>query len=262
MDYLITPKKKFCVTQRTTFKKDNKEIKCGYLLEKMNFILVDPYLDGFLEYYDSKIGHSIDDGDYPLEEMAFFGDIKKKNLIYFSETVNVEEKKNLKKIFNNNEKYIEEFMSLGWLPVGSDTVLWGDIEIEVYGQTDYDEEYKISTIESNMIIEIEKWILDTKQLQITKTYESGFVIVDLEPYLPDYDEKVGIDVNNSDFWIQQEDFNNPTYSYTTLQGLTDEELNNLKSELGTEFDYELEKLGWKIDNKEIWFKGKLSVSKH
>ena len=139
MDYLITPQKEFCVTKRTTFKKDNKEIKCGYLLEKMEFILVDPYLDGFLEHYDPEIGHSIYDGDYPLEEEVTFSDVKKKSLIYFSETVSNEEKIKLEKIFNQNEKYIDKFILLGWSPVDSDTVFWGDIKIEEYGETEYDD---------------------------------------------------------------------------------------------------------------------------
>ena len=101
---------------------------------------------------------------------------------------------------------------------------------------DEDMEHKISTTEPNMIFEIEKWTLNSKQLQITKTYESGYVIVDLEPYLPDYDEKIGIDVNDSSFWIQQEDFNNPTYSYKILKNLTEKELHKLKEKFGTEFD--------------------------
>ena len=261
MDYLITPKKKFCVVRRTTFKKENKEIKCGHLFKKMEFILIDPYLDGFLEYYDPKIGHSTSDDDFPLEEEVSFRDIKKKSLIYFSETVNDDEKKKLEKIFNNDEKYFEKFMSLGWSFVDSDTVLWGEIKIEEYGETEYDEEHKISPTEPNMIDEIQIWTNNSKQLQITKTYESGYITV-FDPYLPDYDKKIGIDVNNSILYIENEEFDNPTYSYKTVHGLTEEELNNLKKKLGKEFDEELENLGWKLDKREIWFKGKLIVHKY
>ena len=39
---------------------------------------------------------------------------------------------------------------------------------------DEDIEHKISTTEPNMIVEIQTWKIDLKQLQITKTYESGF----------------------------------------------------------------------------------------
>jgi hypothetical protein len=126
---------------------------------------------------------------------------------------------------------------------------------------DEDIEHKISTTEPNMIVEIQTWKIDLKQLQITKTYESGFVIVDLEPYLLDYDESVGIDVNSSDFWILKESFNIPTYSYLILHDLTEEELHNIKEKFGTEFDEELEKLGWNLYEKEIWFKGRLNVEK-
>ena len=135
------------------------------------------------------------------------------------------------------------------------------LEKEDEENEDEDIEHKISTTEPNMIVEIQTWKIDLKQLQITKTYESGFVIVDLEPYLLDYDESVGIDVNSSDFWILKESFNNPTYSYLILHDLTEEELNNIKEKLGTEFDDELEKLGWNLYEKEIWFKGRLNVEK-
>jgi hypothetical protein len=135
------------------------------------------------------------------------------------------------------------------------------LEKEDEENEDEDIEHKISTTETNMIVEIQTWTLDSKQLKITKTYESGFVIVDLEPYLLDYDEKIGIDVNNSEFWIQYEEFDNPTYSYMILEDLTEDELNNLKERLGTEFDEELEKLGWNLYEKEIWFKGRLNVEK-
>jgi len=135
------------------------------------------------------------------------------------------------------------------------------LEKEDDEKKDEDIEHKISTTEPNMIVEIQTWKIDLKQLQITKTYESGFVIVDLEPYLLDYDEKIGIDVNSSDFWILKESFNNPTYSYLILHDLTEEELHNIKEKLGTEFDEELEKLGWNLYEKEIWFKGRLNVEK-
>ena len=135
------------------------------------------------------------------------------------------------------------------------------LEKEDEENEDEDIEHKISTTEPNMIVEIQTWKIDLKQLQITKTYESGFVIVDLEPYLLDYDESVGIDVNSSDFWILKESFNIPTYSYLILHDLTEEELNNIKERLGTEFDDELEKLGWNLYEKEIWFKGRLNVEK-
>jgi len=122
-------------------------------------------------------------------------------------------------------------------------------------------EHKILATEPNMIFEIEKWSLNSKQLEITKTYKSGFVIVNLEPSLLDYDESVGIDVNNN-FRIYYEELSNPKYSYLILQDLTEEELNNLKKKLGTEFDEQLEKLGWNLYKKEIWFKGKLIVHKY
>jgi hypothetical protein len=125
-----------------------------------------------------------------------------------------------------------------------------------------DMNHKISTTEPNMIVEIQKLKIDTKQLKIKKTYESGYVIVDIDPYLRDYDETKGFDVNNRDFLILQEQFYAPTYSYEIVENISEDELNNLRITLGNELDVELKKLGWQLEKKEIWLTGKLLVEKH
>ncbi|QWD13098.1 hypothetical protein G6703_02175 [Polynucleobacter paneuropaeus] len=128
---------------------------------------------------------------------------------------------------------------------------------------DEDEElirFKIITTEPNRILEIEKWEKGQHQLHIKMTYESGYVIVDLEPYLDDsYTEEVGIDVNNSDFWIDEENFEHPTYSYEFLTDTPKPQQEEIiliyesKSEDGLKED------GWDLKEKEIWFKGKLKI---
>ena len=125
-----------------------------------------------------------------------------------------------------------------------------------------DMNHKISTTEPNMIVEIQTWKIDTKQLKIKKTYESGYVIVDIDPYLRDYDETKGFDVNNRDFLILQEQFYAPTYSYEIVENISEDELNNLRITLGNELDVELKKLGWQLEKKEIWLTGKLKVEKY
>ena len=125
-----------------------------------------------------------------------------------------------------------------------------------------DMNHKISTTEPNMIVEIQKLKIDTKQLKIKKTYESGYVIVDIDPYLRDYDETKGFDVNNRDFLILQEQFYAPTYSYEIVENISEDELNNLRITLGNELDVELKKLGWQLEKKEIWLTGKLKVEKY
>ena len=125
-----------------------------------------------------------------------------------------------------------------------------------------DMNHKISTTEPNMIVEIQKLKIDTKQLKIKKTYESGYVIVDIDPYLRDYDETKGFDVNNRDFLILQEQFYAPTYSYEIVENVSEDELNNLRITLGNELDVELKKLGWQLEKKEIWLTGKLKVEKY
>ena len=124
-----------------------------------------------------------------------------------------------------------------------------------------DMNHKISTTEPNMIVEIQTWKIDTKQLKIKKTYECGYVIVDIDPYLRDYDETNGFDVNNRDFLILQEQFYAPTYSYEIVENISEDELNNLRITLGNELDVELKKLGWQLKKKEIWLTGKLKVEK-
>ena len=125
-----------------------------------------------------------------------------------------------------------------------------------------DMNHKISTTEPNMIVEIQIWKIDTKQLKIKKTYEGGYVIVDIDPYLRDYDETNGFDVNNRDFLILQEQFYAPTYSYEIVENISEDELNNLRITLGNELDVELKKLGWQLEKKEIWLTGKLKVEKY
>jgi len=125
-----------------------------------------------------------------------------------------------------------------------------------------DMNHKISTTEPNMIVEIQKLKIDTKQLKIKKTYESGYVIVDIDPYLRDYIETNGFDVNNRDFLILQEQFYAPTYSYEIVENISEDELHNLRITLGNELDVELKKLGWQLEKKEIWLTGKLKVEKY
>ena len=125
-----------------------------------------------------------------------------------------------------------------------------------------DMNHKISTTEQYKIVEIQKLKNDTKQLIIKKTYESGYVIVDIDPYLRDYDEEIGFDVNNRDFLILQEQFYNPTYSFEVVANISEDELNNLKITLGNELDVELKKLGWQLEKREIWLMGRLKVEKY
>ncbi len=125
-----------------------------------------------------------------------------------------------------------------------------------------DMNHKISTTEPSMIVEIQKLKNDTKQLKIKKTYESGYVIVDIDPYLRDYNEANGFDVNNRDFMVLQEQFYDPTYSYEVVANISEDELHNLRITLGNELDVELKKLGWQLEKKEIWLTGKLLVEKY
>ena len=128
---------------------------------------------------------------------------------------------------------------------------------------DEDEElipFKITTTEPNRILQIEKWEKDQHQLHIKTTYESGYVIVDLEPYLEDsYKEEEGIDVNNSDFWINEENFEHPTYSYEFLSDTPKSQQEEIILIYENESEDGLKEDGWDLKEKEIWFKGKLKI---
>jgi hypothetical protein len=128
---------------------------------------------------------------------------------------------------------------------------------------DEDEElqrFKISTTETNKILEIEKWEKGQHQLHIKMTYESGYVIVDLEPYLDkSYTEEVGIDVNNSDFWIDEENLENPTNSYEFISDITESEQQNIIKMYENEYEEGFKKDGWNLIISELWFKGKLKI---
>ena len=120
--------------------------------------------------------------------------------------------------------------------------------------------FKVSTTETNKILEIEKWEKGQHQLHIKMTYESGYVIVDLEPYLDkSYTEEVGIDVNNSDFWIDEEDLENPTNSYEFIPDIPESEQQNIIKMYENELNKGLIEKGWNHISRELWFKGKLEI---
>ena len=137
-----------------------------------------------------------------------------------------------------------------------------DIDGVDYDESDDDDKcHKISTTESNKIVEINKWEKEHHQLIITTTYESGYVIVDLEPYLEDsYKEEEGIDVNNSDFWINEENFEHPTYSYEFLSDTPKSQQEEIILIYENESEDGLKENGWDLKEKEIWFKGKLKIT--
>lgn len=120
--------------------------------------------------------------------------------------------------------------------------------------------FKISTTETNKIVEIEKWTKGQHQLHIKITYESGYVIVDLESYLDkSYSEEEGVDVNNSDFWIDEENLEHPTNLYEFITDIPKSEQQNIIKLYENDSDKGLKEIGWEQVRREIWFKGKLEI---
>ena len=127
---------------------------------------------------------------------------------------------------------------------------------------DEDVRYKITTAKKRNIVWIEDWSKENYQLLITKTYESGYVIVDQEPYFDEsYSEEQGIEVNNSQGWIQESEFEDPTYSYKFSSDIFKSTQDSI-IEIYEETSYEgLEDDGWDLKETQIWFKGKLEMEK-
>jgi hypothetical protein len=134
--------------------------------------------------------------------------------------------------------------------------------IEYEESDDEDVRYRICPIEENNIIWIEGWWKDKHQLLITKKYQSGYVIVDLEPYFDDsYTKEKGIDVHNSGGWIQESEFENPTYSYKFSSDIPETTQDSIIKIYEDMSDEGLEDEGWDLQETQIWFKGELEIDK-
>jgi hypothetical protein len=126
MTFKITPKSEFHVTERMTYRKDNKEINCGFLWKNGSFLIENP--PNFLADYDPAVGISV--GAHDFSEIRLSDEGQK--LIYFSETTPDAEQENLVDIFNNSkttDDFDIGFQHKGWQLVDIDIVMWGELAI-------------------------------------------------------------------------------------------------------------------------------------
>jgi hypothetical protein len=126
MAFKISPKSDFHITERMTYRKDNKEINCGFLWKSGSFLIDTP--PNFLNDYEQPIGISVGDQDYSEVRLSDEGN----KLIYFSETIPKAEQDALSFIFNNSkttDDFDISFQHKGWLLVDVDIVMWGDLAI-------------------------------------------------------------------------------------------------------------------------------------
>jgi hypothetical protein len=126
MTFKISPKSEFHITERMTYRKENKEINCGFLWKSGSFLIESP--PDFLADYQQEIGISVGNEDYSEVRLSDEG----QKLIYFSETIPAEEQKVLSAIFNNSkttDDFDIAYHHKGWQLVDVDIVMWGELDI-------------------------------------------------------------------------------------------------------------------------------------
>ena len=126
MTFKISPKSEFHITERMTYRKDNKEINCGFLWKSGSFLIESP--PDFLADYQQEIGISVGNEDYSEVRLSDEG----QKLIYFSETIPAEEQKVLSAIFNNSkttDDFDIAYHHKGWQLADVDIVMWGELDI-------------------------------------------------------------------------------------------------------------------------------------
>ena len=126
MPFRISPKNEFHITERMTYRKDNKEINCGFLWKSGSFIAESP--PNFLADYDEHIGISVGSQDFTEVNLSSEG----QHLIYFSETTPKGEQATLTEIFmhsNTTDDFDIGFQHKGWQLVDMDIVMWGELSI-------------------------------------------------------------------------------------------------------------------------------------
>ena len=135
MAFKISPKSEFHITERMTYRKENKEINCGFLWKSGSFLINNP--PNFLGEYEQDIGISVGDQDYSEVRLSEEGN----KLIYFSETTPKEEQATLSSIFNNSkttDDFDVGFQHKGWQLVDVDIVMWGELAITGDGESQKD----------------------------------------------------------------------------------------------------------------------------
>lgn len=126
MVFRISPKNEFQITERMTYRKDNKEMNCGFLWKSGSFITESP--PNFLAEYDEHIGISVGSQDFTEVNLSSEG----QHLIYFSETIPKDEQEALNAIFqqsNTTDDFDIGFQHKGWQLIDMDIVMWGDLSI-------------------------------------------------------------------------------------------------------------------------------------
>jgi hypothetical protein len=128
MDYQIIPLEIGSIVERHVFQSSNKEIKCG-MVWKLGSVLTQ-IKPTFTKSYDPNIGICIQDIPGGRIGEIYSGE----KVIYFSDTVLEDEQEELEEIFYESSRkyskqYADVFHDLGWIEIGSESYIFGEIEV-------------------------------------------------------------------------------------------------------------------------------------
>ena len=128
MDYQIIPLEIGSIVERHVFQSSNKEIKCG-MVWKLGSVLTQ-IKPTFTKSYDPNIGICIQDIPGGRIGEIYSGE----KVIYFSDTVLEDEQEELEEIFYESSRkyskqYADIFHDLGWIEIGSESYIFGEIEV-------------------------------------------------------------------------------------------------------------------------------------
>jgi hypothetical protein len=130
VDYRFKTASKNCAAERYVYKKENQEIKFGFLFESYTFDRSGS--KSFLKNYDEKIGISI----FEVGNNDHYVGLNPKKIIFFSETILDKTRKSIQKAFDkdvdeNLYKFRTYLEKNGWNYIDQDICIWGKIKSEI-----------------------------------------------------------------------------------------------------------------------------------
>ena len=118
---------------------------------------------------------------------------------------------------------------------------------------------KYTTVEKKNVVHIEIFKKNNKEIKISETFRSGFIITNENVDISNYKEEVGINV--WDFDLDDHEFSDGVSNDIQFESSINKEnqllIKEIFYELGTEG---LESNGWEHYDTEVWFYGKLNIT--
>lgn len=128
MIYQIIPLEMGSLVERHVFQKDNKEIKCGVVWKLGSVITATK--PKFMKNYKPAVGICLKDISGASISKTYDGE----KVIYFSETIDEEERNELSDIFYETSRkysgsYENVFLDMGWQEVDVGAFLFGELDV-------------------------------------------------------------------------------------------------------------------------------------